>query len=316
MFEAVILIVILIIALILLAGWLGLLIADLRRMTRDLDYINRKDTNASVTANTSLSDTRRLAAAINTNLNQAKWLQQQQFSQELRVRQMLTNLTHDIKTPLTVARGYVQLMGEGSQGELALASSKAASSLDSVDYYLRYLMDYTLVQEKSQSLALSQVDFSKLVQEDLFNVFDQLSARAVAIEPYIESGIMLTSDETLLHRIVQNLIGNWLKYASRSAQVHLRRVSNGQVELSLSNETDQPFVSAQRLLERFEASPALATNSEGMESSGLGLSIVQELVATLGGSMNLEANPGRFAVHIRLPEFQGKRKAAPSGLQS
>ncbi|BDR52682.1 two-component sensor histidine kinase [Bombiscardovia nodaiensis] len=311
MFEAVLLIIVLIIAVCLLAGWLAMLIADLRRMTRDLDYINRKDTNASVTASTSLCDSRRLAAAINANLDQTRRLQQQQFSQELRLRQMLTNLTHDIKTPLTVARGYVQLMGEGAQGELTTASAKAASSLDSVDYYLRYLMDFTLMQEKGQALALSRVNLSKLLQDDLFTVFDQLSAKGVAVEPSIEPGIVLTSDETLLHRIVQNLIGNWLKYASTSAQAVLQRLQDGRIELTLSNQTKQPFVSAQELAERFSTSQPQISLSEGMESSGLGLNIVRGLVKALGGSMELATNPGQFAVSLYLPEQKSMQKPLP-----
>ncbi|RBP99912.1 sensor histidine kinase [Bifidobacterium xylocopae] len=290
-----------------LAVGLIVLAGDLRRIIRDLEYINEGATNATVTTNTGFGPTRRLAETVNANLAQTRRLREQEFNQELRIRRMLTNLTHDIKTPLTVARGYVQLLGERAgeagadaapgAGTGADAWRKAASSLDSVDYYLHYLMDFTLIQEKSGGLSLSQVDLSALVQDDLFAAFDQLTARGVTVEPSIEPGIRLTSDETLLHRIVQNLIGNWLKYASGMARIRLGAEGKGQFVLVLENETDQPYVPADRLRLRFATTADRQPDSDG---TGLGLSIVASLAETLGGRMELETRPGHFRVTIIL----------------
>ncbi|AKV56108.1 hypothetical protein AB656_03640 [Bifidobacterium actinocoloniiforme DSM 22766] len=298
-----------------LAVALGLLVGDLRRIVRDLEYINGAATNATVTANTGFGLTRRLVGAVNANLAQTRRLHDQRFNQELRIRRMLTNLTHDIKTPLTVARGYVQLLGERSVGASAGAGGnagpgpgmaavadvchKASSSLDSVDYYLHYLMDFNLIQEKSEGLSLSRVDLSSLVQEDLFAAFDHLTGRGVVVEPDIEPGLRLTSDETLLHRIMQNLIGNWLKYAVRTASVSLRRQGDGCILLRMTNESEQPYVGANQLLKRFGTAEAGRLRED---SSGLGLSIVRDLAATVGGRMEVETQPGVFSVSIRLPD--------------
>ncbi|MCX8643363.1 hypothetical protein J3T92_02830 [Bifidobacterium sp. B4081] len=89
-----------------LAIKLILLIVDLKRISSDLDFINYADSNALVTTGANIGLIRTLANRINAILNKNKRLQITQAEQNKQVRQMLTNLTHDIKTPLIVARGY------------------------------------------------------------------------------------------------------------------------------------------------------------------------------------------------------------------
>lgn len=145
-----------------LAIKLILLIVDLKRISSDLDFINHADSNALVTTGANIGLIRTLANRINAILNKNKRLQITQAEQNKQVRQILTNLTHDIKTPLTVARGYAQLLKEESDDQEQL--DKILNNLQSVDHYLHYLMDFNLIQEKSVSLDLSRVNLSALVQ--------------------------------------------------------------------------------------------------------------------------------------------------------
>ena len=207
-----------------LAIGLVLLIVDLKRISDDLDFINHADTNALVTTGSNIGLIRTLAARINAVLNKTRRLQITQAEQNKQVRQMLTNLTHDIKTPLTVARGYAQLLKEGSADQEQL--SKILNNLQSVDRYLHYLMDFNLIQEKSVNLDLAKVNLSALVQQELFNAFDSLTAR------------FQTDDQ------------------SRTK----------------------------------------------IRSTGLGLSIVDSLVDSLGGSMRLESANGIFLAHLLLSD--------------
>ncbi|OZG50150.1 sensor histidine kinase [Bombiscardovia coagulans] len=297
MILAVLLIAVLLVTLVVLSVFLALTVSDMARMSKDLEYIHQHDTKAMVTVNSGLPLTRRCVTAINENLLRNRRVREQEFSRELRIRQMLTNVTHDIKTPLTVARGYVQLLDKQVDSDIRQYCQKAASSLDSVDYYLQYLMDFNLLHEKTESLTLSQVNLSLLVQEDLFTAFDQLQSKVLKVDPNIEMNISILSDETLLHRIMQNLVGNWLKYAVRTAQVHLYQKDDGFVELVFSNETDQPYVQARQLGQRFQNT---RNGQVVKDSSGLGLHIVQGLVDALGGQLCLRTKPGFFEVIVRL----------------
>lgn len=280
-----------------LAIKLILLIVDLKRISSDLDFINHADSNALVTTGANIGLIRTLANRINVILNKNKRLQITQAEQNKQVRQMLTNLTHDIKTPLTVARGYAQLLKEESDDQEQL--DKILNNLQSVDHYLHYLMDFNLIQEKSVSLDLSRVNLSALVQQELFNAFDSLTAQSVTVEPRIQAGVEITTDQTMMSRVIQNLIGNWLKYAEESAWVDLHQGEDGRVHLDFSNKTRDGAVDVDRLMERFQTEDQSRTK---IRSTGLGLSIVDSLVDSLGGSMRLESANGIFSIHLLLSD--------------
>ena len=280
-----------------LAIGLIMLITDLKRISDDLDFINHADTNALVTTGSNIGLIRTLADRINAVLNKTRRLQITQAEQNKQVRQMLTNLTHDIKTPLTVARGYAQLLKEGSADQEQLG--RILNNLQSVDHYLHYLMDFNLIQEKSVSLDLTRVNLSALVQQELFNAFDSLTARSVIVEPRIQNGVEISTDQTMVSRIIQNLIGNWLKYAQDSAWVDLHQDEDGRIHLDFGNETKGGAVDVDRLMERFQTDDQSRTE---IRSTGLGLSIVDSLVDSLGGSMNLVSTNGIFLVHLLLSD--------------
>ena len=280
-----------------LAIGLIMLIVDLKRISDDLDFINHADTNALVTTGSNIGLIRTLADRINAVLNKTRRLQITQAEQNKQVRQMLTNLTHDIKTPLTVARGYAQLLKEGSADQEQLG--KILNNLQSVDHYLHYLMDFNLIQEKSVSLDLTRVNLSALVQQELFNAFDSLTARSVIVEPRIQNGVEISTDQTMVSRIIQNLIGNWLKYAQDSAWVDLHQDEDGRIHLDFGNETKGGAVDVDRLMERFQTDDQSRTR---IRSTGLGLSIVDSLVDSLGGSISLESSKGIFLVHLLLSD--------------
>ena len=280
-----------------LAIGLMMLTTDLKRISDDLDFINHADTNALVTTGSNIGLIRTLADRINAVLNRTRRLQIIQAEQNKQVRQMLTNLTHDIKTPLTVARGYAQLLKEGSADQEQL--SKILNNLQSVDHYLHYLMDFNLIQEKSVNLDLAKVNLSALVQQELFNAFDSLTARSVTVEPRIQAGVEITTDQTMMSRVIQNLIGNWLKYAQDSAWVDLHQDEDGRIHLDFGNETKGGAVDVDRLMERFQTDDQSRTK---IRSTGLGLSIVDSLVDSLSGSMRLESADGIFLVHLLLSD--------------
>ncbi|WP_390135046.1 sensor histidine kinase [Bifidobacterium apicola] len=280
-----------------LAIGLMMLTSELKRISDDLDFINHADTNALVTTGSNIGLIRTLADRINAVLNKTRRLQITQAEQNKQVRQMLTNLTHDIKTPLTVARGYAQLLKEGSADQEQLG--KILNNLQSVDHYLHYLMDFNLIQEKSVSLDLTRVNLSALVQQELFNAFDSLTARSVMVEPRIQTGVEITTDQTMMSRVIQNLIGNWLKYADESAWVELNKGGDGRIHLDFGNKTKGGPVDVDRLMERFQTNDQSRTK---IRSTGLGLGIVDSLVDSLGGSMRLESANGIFLVHLLLSD--------------
>lgn len=286
--------ILLIVICLVLFALLLLVITDVHRISRDLDYINHHNTNAGITSNTNLPLIRKLSAGINQNLNTMHQLQIEQVEQEKKIHQMLMDLTHDIKTPLTVATGYVQLLDRQPEADPKPSLARIANNLRSVNYYLHYLMDFNLIQEKTRSLNHQSVNVSELLKNELFDYYDQLTASGLKVTPAITDQLMLETDETLMRRIIQNLIGNWLKYAKSQAKLSFARQDNHHLVITFSNDTAQPVSHVDQLVDRFYTTDAARTT----QSVGLGLSIVQSLTTTLGGKMKLEAHDDSFTVKL------------------
>ena len=286
--------ILLIVICILLFSLLLMVITDVHRISRDLDYINHHNTNAGITSNTNLPLIRKLSAGINQNLNTMHQLQIEQVEQEKKIHQMLMDLTLDIKTPLTVATGYVQLLDRQPEADPKPSLARIANNLRSVNYYLHYLMDFNLIQEKTRSLNHQSVNVSELLKNELFDYYDQLTASGLKVTPAITDQLMLETDETLMRRIIQNLIGNWLKYAKSQAKLSFARQDNHHLVMTFSNDTAQPVSHVDQLVDRFYTTDAARTT----QSVGLGLSIVQSLTTTLGGKMKLEARDDSFTVKL------------------
>ncbi|RXT20603.1 two-component sensor histidine kinase [Lacticaseibacillus chiayiensis] len=276
----------------------SLVIIDLRRILHDLDYINNHETNADVTSNTNFPLIRRLTAGINLNINAMRKLRIRQVEQEKKIHQMLMDLTHDIKTPLTVATGYVQLLDRKPEASAKASLSRIANNLCSVNYYLHYLMDFNLIQEKTRTLNRKPIDVSTLLKTELFDYFDQLSANGLKVKPKISEGITLVTDETLLRRIIQNLIGNWLKYAKNQASLSLIRQDANHIVMIFTNDTVEPVRNVEQLADRFYTTDTARTT----QSVGLGLSIVQSLTTTLSGKMAIDAHNHTFTVKLTFRE--------------
>ncbi|HIY93985.1 sensor histidine kinase [Companilactobacillus sp. HBUAS56275] len=280
---------------------LSLILHDIKRITKDLAYINKNDSNGEVTTGTSLPIIKKLAQACNFNLKETHQLKETQAIQNRQFNQMLTNLTHDIKTPLTVSIGYVQLLTQQSSGKNQRDLIRVQDNLDSVNYYLHYLMDFNLIREKSKNLNVTQFNLSDTLQKELFNYYDQLTAKQIKAQIQLDQKIIVNSDEMMFKRIFQNLIGNILKYASNDMAVTLKN-ENSIVQISFENQTDENIQDSNQLLNRFYT----ADNSRTNHSVGLGLSIVQSLVTTLGGRINLETNHNKFKVNLIFKHLQAK----------
>jgi len=268
-----------------------LLVHDLNHITNDLNYINERTTNAGVTSNLHFGPIQRLTVAMNQTLSKTRQLQQQEYQHEHHLEQMLLNLTHDIKTPLTVATGYVQLIQKRPAVATPTNLQRVLANLSSVNYYLRYLMDFNLIRNKADHLNLESINLSRFLEQELFNFFDELSAKKITVTPEITSNLYLTTDKLLLQRIIQNLVGNWLKYAHTTATVKLTQLDSQHLCLEFTNDTITS--NRENVTQQF-----FTTGDDSRQSLGLGLTIVQSLVTTLGGQFSLTSESADFAVKL------------------
>jgi len=179
----------------------------------------------------------------------------------------ISNIAHDIRTPLTIASGYTQ--------QLIKSPEKQAETL----------------QKIAQHLDL--VDFSAFITKKTLAYYDVFQAANITLDFKVEDDLKMRTDEDLLDRILQNLLGNVLKHGKEEARLSLRKEKE-QLVLEIANLVKQPIKRIENLSNRFYSENL----SDTEESSGLGLYITEELCHLLGADMKLSTDGQWLSVFI------------------
>ncbi|MBP1047547.1 HAMP domain-containing histidine kinase [Enterococcus sp. BWM-S5] len=288
------------IALLLTIIYVMFLLFDLREILQQLKFIVTEETNAELVSTSKILLIRRLLDQNNQLIRKNKKYYQEQRQKEKQLHQLLSNLTHDLKTPLTVSSGYTQiLLKDTSLGEKQEMIQKIDNSLTSISHYLGYLMEYNLIQEKGVALELEQVDVSELLRENLFTYYEEFQEQEMPLSIEIAETDLLISDRTVLQRIFQNVLGNMLKHGQGYSEVKLIKESEALI-FQFKNGIAERIIDPQELFQRFMTEDSSRAN----KSTGLGLHIVKELVELLEGDIQLASTESIFELTITLKSSQ------------
>ena len=204
----------------------------------------------------------------------------------------ISNIAHDIRTPLTIASGYTQQLikhPDNSQETL----SKIAHHQDLVSKRLEALLEYRHLMEGAVKPKLEELDLSTFITKKTLAYYDVFQSSHIVLDFNVEPGLKTTTDEDLLDRIIQNLLGNVLKHGKEEARLSLKK-ENNRLVLEIDNLVKKPIKNIDNLSNRFYSE----NMSDTEESSGLGLYITEELVHLLGAEMKLVADGEWFSVFI------------------
>lgn len=204
----------------------------------------------------------------------------------------ISNIAHDIRTPLTIASGYTQQLikhPDNSQETL----SKISHHQELVSKRLEALLEYRHLMEGAVKPKLEELDLSTFITKKTLAYYDVFQSSQIVLDFNVEPGLKTTTDEDLLDRIIQNLLGNVLKHGKEEARLSLKKKENRLV-LQIDNIVKKPIKNIDNLSNRFYSE----NMSDTEESSGLGLYITEELVHLLGADMKLVADGEWFSVFI------------------
>lgn len=204
----------------------------------------------------------------------------------------ISNIAHDIRTPLTIASGYTQQLIKHPDNS-SETLNKIAHHQDLVSKRLEALLEYRHLMEGAVKPKLEELDLSTFITKKTLAYYDVFQSSQIVLDFNVEPGLKTTTDEDLLDRIIQNLLGNVLKHGKEEARLSLKKEKNRLV-LEIDNLVKKPIKNIDNLSNRFYSE----NMSDTEESSGLGLYITEELVHLLGAEMKLVADGECFSVFI------------------
>lgn len=217
-------------------------------------------------------------------------------SQRMRA-ELVTNVSHDLKTPLTAIITYINLLKDDSVTE-----EQRAEYLDTLERkslrlkaLIEDLFEISKADSQNMSLTLMEVDIMNLVKQVAFEMGDKMTEQNLDLRLDLpESKVPLLLDSQRTYRIYENLFGNIAKYAMPGTRVYVSgRVQKDRVIIVLKNITAQEIaVNPQELTERFVRGDA----SRNTEGSGLGLAIAKSFAQLQGGQLEIEVDGDLFKV--------------------
>lgn len=251
---------------------------DLRRLAAFLRE-REPQGNARATAGTAPGVTA-LADAINGELDRSAQAHVEALRHQREFQRDLSALSHDIRTPLTGAKGYLQLAtGEDDPAARARHLEATARRIDATCELLDQLFAYTKSADPDLELELEPLALRPLVEEALIGQYPAFEGRGW--EPAVsfdDDAPMVEADREALARILDNLVVNALRHGT-SAPTITERATASRVTLIVSNAVADPTaIDVDRLFERFYQADA----SRATAGSGLGLSVAANLARAMG----------------------------------
>lgn len=250
-------------------------------------------------------ENRKLAEAVNSIGNGIKKAVETSMKDERLKADLITNVSHDIKTPLTSIINYVDLL-KREQIETEPVKSYI-EVLDAKAWRLKQLTDDLVEASKISSgnvvLNFERIKLKELLLQSVGEFSEKFEQKQLTVvENYPEKDIFIKADPARMWRIMENLFNNIYKYSLEGTRVYVElnedmTKDKGQITLSVKNISKNPLkVSPEELTERF----IRGDESRTTEGSGLGLSIAGNLVELQGGKMNIYLDGDLFKVVLTL----------------
>ncbi len=224
--------------------------------------------------------------------------------------ELVTNVSHDLKTPLTSIISYVELL---SKEELTPAASEYVNILKSKSERLKNIVSdvFDLAKTTSGEISIerSMIDLNKLSLQTLAEMEDTIAQSDLTVKTSIcKPPVTVYSDGKRLYRVIQNLMDNALKYSMKGTRIYytLEKTEDTAVITVKNISSYEMDFTKEEVLERFSR----GDKSRSTEGSGLGLSIAQGFTIACGGKFDIDIDGDMFKVMITFPLAVNKEPAA------
>ena len=270
---------------------------QVKDICRQLAFLMKHDSNMLIHREFDLGGIGMLSDRLNDLLELRRKEKQYYQEKETLIADTYTNLSHDIRTPLTSLDGYFQLMEacenvEEQRRYLSIIHER----IHSLNEMLEELFMFTKLKNESYRLELTSCCINRILKETVFSYYDDWVRREIQPDIQItEEQLYIDGNKQGLSRIIQNVIKNGLDHGEKKIRIVLKREQN-QAVLRISNQvTASEQIDIEHVFDRFYKADAARIKT----STGLGLSIAREFVRRMNGEIGAKIEENEFIVEMR-----------------
>lgn len=291
-----------IIILLVIIGVLGIRLwmyrSQIHHIKEELSMLGKEDTNYRLSSCCHVGKTEEMIELLNKIL--------QEYKEELRAlrkdnrlyKESITSISHDIRTPLTSAKGYTQMIAGSSLSDekKQLYIKKVEQRIDDVTEMLNQLFEYTRVEAGELEFSPEKINLNNIFAETISMFYDDFVEKDC--EPVIEieeKPCYMYADKRAMIRVIENLIKNSLVHGTGDYRFRLKREQESTI-LSVSNRTSTiEEKDLERIFDRFYTTDQSRTR----KTTGLGLAIVKRFTNQMGGEARAYLEQDIFTIEIK-----------------
>lgn len=249
------------------------------------------DTNTLITISSFDKDIRKLAAELNILIKEMNEQKLRYTQGDKALKENVTNISHDIRTPLTAISGYLELLKKENNSPQARRWLEIISErTDAIKNMTNEMLTYAVSVSEKHDILLENVIINDILEETISSFYGAITERKITPEINIcEKKIHRKLNRNALKRIFANIISNAIKYSDGDLKIILNE--NGNISFS-NHASELDEITVNRLFQRFY------TVENAGKSTGLGLSIAKALTEQMNGKIRIHYSQKQIFIDI------------------
>lgn len=265
--------------------------SEIDNIGNSLSSILNSDTNNLITISTNDKNLKKLTNVLNKNLKELRKLELEYKNGNQELKSSITNISHDLRTPLTAIRGYLDLMDNQNLNKKQIDYLKIIDNkVKDLTELTEQLFDFSKSIDIQNELKKDNICINIVLEESIVSFYSLFKKHNIT--PKIEicnEKVIRFLNENMLKRIFENIISNAIKYGKNDFYVKL--YSSGKIVFS--NKTDMlDSTSLEKLFDRYY------TVKNARKSNGIGLSIAKQLVDLSGGKIEASYKNNSLIIEV------------------
>lgn len=227
-------------------------------------------------------DIEKLAETINNNMRENKQIEIDIMKREERLKQNISDIAHDLRTPLSSIMGYITLLDNCTEKEKKEYINIIQRKSEELNLLINNFYEVSLLDNSSLKIDITSIDIVQVIMDIVISNYALIKNNKIEINNRVpEKQIKIYGEEITCKRIIQNLVSNSIKYSTGYISIELDELENEVVFTIKNNVSNLKESDIEHLFERFYT----VDKSRNRSGSGLGLYIVKLLLNKIGGEV-------------------------------
>ncbi len=274
------------------------LIWQIKNINGQIEFINTHQTNMIVSGEYGNGCINDLINNINQLSKQCSMLKAECLANEDNIKETVTNISHDIRTPLTSLSGYFQLLCQcDTLAEQKKYFNIIKQQISTLEEMLEELFTYAKLRNKSYEMSLTECCINQILRDTVFGFYNDF--RKANITPACsipEVPVYAFVNDVALRRVFQNILKNVIEHGEKAVGISMQQ-KDEKIEIAFYNNIlSTTKIDVDKIFERFYKNDAARTSS----STGLGLSISKELLNRMNGEIFAIVDNNIFKIVVKL----------------